>query len=836
MDTTKNTATTNPNAGQFSYYPDRTGQDGKQHLGVSQQIPTTTNCGQLYLFITKRTTYSQLEQRTLTYRQARSEQWTTEEERKAIEAKARAIKEALPTFRATGIFKYIKAADRQAGENAQQIQHSSNLICLDFDHITDIAAAWQRLIDDAVLQPVLLFHSVSGHGIKGIFPFPEYKDKEQWKLHCRAIADHFKDITSTDKDTGEITPAIDFDNANTLQHANSFCIDESAYYNPTADPANPQCNHEAFAAAIAYTEKRAAEIKAAEPEPQPRTVTHTAPPTAAPNGRTYTAEELADYSLRKVSWYADRLQAMGKDITKGVINWRIVGFALSDGILPTAEAEAIFCKVSAQHPDYDETKCKDFFTKATKERNGSVNLGTFFARAAEAIGETYEQHNAAFKKPKPPTQQPMATLSTLSTMDTVATQAEVDTIATMDRQATMANDDAAATIPAPIQETITTQQTMDTTATQTFKQTTLADLKAEAANATPSIPTAFAFGGEPLTLRSSALTLIAAKSSHGKTRLLENMAYYTATHDTDKQEAATILFTLEEPKKHIFEHLTAIHANTKGERYTIQEIETALHQTSNGEEANEEHQQALQSFDEALKRHHLYLFDDMDTPTNPNPRTQDNTKWDYTTVQAICNDMRTFAQQRPIKAIYIDHLQMLQYYGEGTRTGKNERIELILSELERLAKELQIPVVITAQMNRSTYNGLNMTGSNIAESADTERSADTVLLIWNSSFPFTNTQNEPTGDDVVASKNYSDDLAKIGYHYTGEDDEQMLLAVLYKRRGSRRGRRTTFAYHAPFGSIIQTDIAKATGHAQESKKKLSKMNDGAVQSKLNEIV
>ena len=98
----------------------------------------------------------------------------------------------------------------------------------------------------------------------------------------------------------------------------------------------------------------------------------------------------------------------------------------------------------------------------------------------------------------------------------------------------------------------------------------------------------------------------------------------------------------------------------------------------------------------------------------------------------LMDAIRYIAKNRKIKAVFVDYIQLL--HTRGTRLQRREELGEMCKDFWRLAIELSTPIVLAAQLNREAYSPLDMTSQNIAEAADIERSANTILLLWNSDF------------------------------------------------------------------------------------------------------
>ena len=82
-----------------------------------------------------------------------------------------------------------------------------------------------------------------------------------------------------------------------------------------------------------------------------------------------------------------------------------------------------------------------------------------------------------------------------------------------------------------------------------------------------------------------------------------------------------------------------------------------------------------------------------------------------------------------VKVIFIDYLQLVKGQGRSNVSHKNE-VAMILGSLKALAKELNIPVVVLAQLNcQAEPQGDTPKLSNLRESDAIEQDADVVALL-----------------------------------------------------------------------------------------------------------
>jgi len=100
----------------------------------------------------------------------------------------------------------------------------------------------------------------------------------------------------------------------------------------------------------------------------------------------------------------------------------------------------------------------------------------------------------------------------------------------------------------------------------------------------------------------------------------------------------------------------------------------------------------------------------------------------YVTAQSLRSRAHTFAQRHGIGMLVIDYLQLM--------TGNNDNRERDIAEASRtckiIAKELEIPVIGLAQLNRGVEQRQNKRPmlSDLRESGAIEQDADVVMMLY----------------------------------------------------------------------------------------------------------
>jgi replicative DNA helicase len=97
-------------------------------------------------------------------------------------------------------------------------------------------------------------------------------------------------------------------------------------------------------------------------------------------------------------------------------------------------------------------------------------------------------------------------------------------------------------------------------------------------------------------------------------------------------------------------------------------------------------------------------------------------------IDELRSKARSMKRKHRIEALVIDYLQLIPY---DTRMSKHDGIALVSHRIKQLAMELNIPVILLAQVNREGAkrdSGLSM--HDLKDSGDIENDADVILLMW----------------------------------------------------------------------------------------------------------
>ena len=191
------------------------------------------------------------------------------------------------------------------------------------------------------------------------------------------------------------------------------------------------------------------------------------------------------------------------------------------------------------------------------------------------------------------------------------------------------------------------------------------------------------------------MIVIGARPSMGKTSLLLNMAEHMAVLD----EVPVALFSLEMAKEQVAQRLLASYA-----RYDLRKMRRGM--------ISAEDWTQLQGAAGKLQPAPLFIDD---TPT--------------LTILQLRAKARRLASNNGVKCIFLDYLQLMSY--RGSANSRQEQITEISRGIKALGRELEIPIVVAAQLNRGPTDRPSKRPhmSDLRESGSIEQDADVVMLL-----------------------------------------------------------------------------------------------------------
>jgi len=196
------------------------------------------------------------------------------------------------------------------------------------------------------------------------------------------------------------------------------------------------------------------------------------------------------------------------------------------------------------------------------------------------------------------------------------------------------------------------------------------------------------------------MLILGARPSMGKTSCLLNIAEHMAV--VERKPVA--IFSLEMSKEQLAQRLLSSHSRFN------------LRQMRRGMIAPEDWSRLQQAAGE-LEASPIFIDD---SPT--------------LTILQLRAKARRLQATHGIEAIFIDYLQLMTYAGRADN--RQEQVTEISRGIKALARELNVPVVTAAQLNRGTTerSGNRPRMSDLRESGSIEQDADVVMLLHNEDY------------------------------------------------------------------------------------------------------
>ena len=202
------------------------------------------------------------------------------------------------------------------------------------------------------------------------------------------------------------------------------------------------------------------------------------------------------------------------------------------------------------------------------------------------------------------------------------------------------------------------------------------------------------------------LIVFAARPSMGKTALALNIAVHMAV----KEEKSVAFYSIEMSRLQVLMRMMAVHA-----RVSMAAIRTGKPNLTKKEWGD------LELAAAELQKARLYV--------------DDSASLSIVEMKARARKLKA---EKNLDIVFIDYLQLMKVTGENLRRSdtRAQEVAVITASLKELAKELQVPVVAMAQLNRSpeTRGGKREKGpkyqlSDLKESGSIEQDADVVIFI-----------------------------------------------------------------------------------------------------------
>ena len=208
-------------------------------------------------------------------------------------------------------------------------------------------------------------------------------------------------------------------------------------------------------------------------------------------------------------------------------------------------------------------------------------------------------------------------------------------------------------------------------------------------------------------LQNSELVILAARPSMGKTALAMNMAEHIAC----RSRSPVLFVSLEMSVLELGDRLLCSVAEVNG------------HRLRNGTITTDERRKLVQTAAE-ISQSPLYIDD---SPSR--------------TMTEISANARRLKRRENLSLIVIDYLQLID--PDNARDPRQEQVAKIARRLKGLARELEVPVLCLAQLNRQVEAGSDKKPqlSHLRESGAIEQDADVVMFVHRDEYYQTNEED-----------------------------------------------------------------------------------------------
>ena len=231
-------------------------------------------------------------------------------------------------------------------------------------------------------------------------------------------------------------------------------------------------------------------------------------------------------------------------------------------------------------------------------------------------------------------------------------------------------------------------------------------------------------------LHGSELIILAARPSMGKTALATNIADNVAV----RNRKPVLFFSLEMAKTEVLMRVINARAKIQSQQYRY------------GLSTSEK-----ERFDRAVKA------------LDESPLYVDDTS--ARTVADIGAIARRMKRKVNLALVIIDYLSLIE--PDNSKDPRHEQVAKISRRLKGLARDLNVPVLCLAQLNRLVEQGRNNrpSMSNLRESGAVEQDADQVLLIHREEYYHTKEEAEEKGirgiADLIVAKNRNGPIGDV---------------------------------------------------------------------------
>jgi replicative DNA helicase len=215
----------------------------------------------------------------------------------------------------------------------------------------------------------------------------------------------------------------------------------------------------------------------------------------------------------------------------------------------------------------------------------------------------------------------------------------------------------------------------------------------------------------------SEMIVIAARPSMGKTALAMNIAEHVAVNE----KLSVGVFSLEMSSQQLVQRLLCSRA-----RVNLQKVRDGF--------LSERDFPSLTAAASKLAEAKIFIDDSASL-----------------TILELRAKARRLKAQQDVQLIIVDYLQLLRSTSRRAQDNRQLEISEISAGLKGLAKELKIPVIVVAQLNRQpeARSGGKPRLSDLRESGSIEQDADVVLFVFREEYYLNNTKPEEGSEGFI---------------------------------------------------------------------------------------
>ena len=242
----------------------------------------------------------------------------------------------------------------------------------------------------------------------------------------------------------------------------------------------------------------------------------------------------------------------------------------------------------------------------------------------------------------------------------------------------------------------------------------------------------------------SDLIIVAARPAMGKTAFALNIAQYAALHDN----RTVVVFSLEMSASQLVQRMLCTEATVESQK--IKE----------GTVTSEDLKRLIDVM-EPMSRAKLFI-DDSGGATVPEIRSK-------------CRRLRA---RHGLDMVVIDYLQLMQSGGGRKSDSRTQEVSDMTRQLKLLARELDVPVVLLAQLNRGPETRQDHTPmiADLRESGSIEQDADMVILLYR---PAVYDEEADNTSQAIIAKHRHGPTGTVMLAWQGEYTRFMNLATEY---------------------------------------------------------